>query len=253
MTKSPLNPFLVSLGLVYNYFSLDKFGKNESVGTSFEEIWDVSSDKSFLTTASTMRIRAGDSEDTEGGDGASQVTIFGLNENYDLDSESITLLGNTQSATTTKTFLHIHRMKVTSMSTTATARTNVGVITLEATSDSTPQAQIGADLGQTTMSHFIVPRDCTLFFTRIYANIARGDDAIVTLEVMPENEGWQTKRFLRVYQSHVAINLNGELTAPGKSRIVMRARAGQGNIAVACGYDGIYVHNDEITLNDDLG
>lgn len=106
----------VSEGLVPNYKIVDKWGRNEVVGTVLEPIISSSLAGAFWTptAASTVRIKAGgDANDTSGGTGAREIEVEGLDENYALASETITTNGASASTSTTTTFTRVHRAFVT--------------------------------------------------------------------------------------------------------------------------------------------
>ena len=72
-----------------------KFGYNPEVGTDPETIWDGGGLYSYPTSASIMKVSSSNNLDT-----STTLTIYGLNENYDAVSESITLNGQTAVNTT---------------------------------------------------------------------------------------------------------------------------------------------------------
>lgn len=151
MTFASLNnaPFGLALqqGLVNRFSGIQKFGYNSSVGTSFETIWTNGSGLYvYPTTATTAVATSSDTANDNGG----TVHIFGLDENFDLADEVITIGG---SASTT-TFIRVHRAF---MATATTNAVNQGNITI--TVDSKTGAYISAGYGQTLQSIYTVPRN----------------------------------------------------------------------------------------------
>ena len=68
--------------------SVQKFGSNAGVGTSFEEIWEIGAAYNFLSTAATLYIGSSDALDT-----AVSVTVEGLDANWDLQFIEVALDG----------------------------------------------------------------------------------------------------------------------------------------------------------------
>lgn len=99
-------------------------GSNQSVGTSYETLWEEGGIYVFPTSASAMTVSSDDSADTAAGTGARTVLVQGLDSNYLEIQETITLNG-TSGVTTTLEFFRINRVLVTSA---GTGRKNAGAI-----------------------------------------------------------------------------------------------------------------------------
>jgi hypothetical protein len=136
----------VQKGIVDNFSGIQKFGYNASVGSSFETIWTDGSNLYVYPTTATTAVATSSSTDDNG----STVHVFGLDENFDLADEVITVGG---SASTT-TFIRMHRAFVASAN---TGVVNVGNITV--TVDSKTVAYISAGYGQTLQSIYTIPRN----------------------------------------------------------------------------------------------
>ena len=122
-------------GEVSGYELVQKFGTNEAVGTSYVP---VASGGVYQTPMSTgaiaVRIKAGgNANDTAAGTGAREVTIYGLDENFEEVSEAIATAGALASSSTTTTFTRIYRARVTASGTYATsaAGSHSAAITIE--------------------------------------------------------------------------------------------------------------------------
>ena len=135
----------IQKGLVQNYTGVNKFGLNTAVGTSFETIWDGNNTYTYPSSAGTATATSSDTAS----DNTGTVEIQGLDSNYDLATETITIGG---SASTTS-FIRVFRAV---LKTANTGTSNVGVISI--TVSSTTVAQIRAGYGQTLMSVYTVPR-----------------------------------------------------------------------------------------------
>jgi hypothetical protein len=109
-------------GLSTGVQNVKKFGRNPSVGTSFEVI---SFDGVYRTpqaaAATTLRIKAGNASDDAAGSGARKVIIEGLDENFEKVTEEITTAGTSASTATTATFTRLYRAYVSESGTYATA------------------------------------------------------------------------------------------------------------------------------------
>jgi hypothetical protein len=125
-------PFGLSIqrGDVNNFQGIQKFGYNSSVGTSFETIWDGGGDYTFLTSAGTATATSSNT----GADDNGTVRIYGLDQNFDLAEETITIGGSAGSTSFIRVFRAI-------MLTATTGNANVGTITITVSSTTVAQIQ----------------------------------------------------------------------------------------------------------------
>lgn len=88
-------------------------GSNQSIGTSYETLWEEGGLYSFPSAASVMSVSSDDANDTSAGTGARTVLISGLDADYLEISETVTLNG-TSGVNTTNEFFRINGIRVTS-------------------------------------------------------------------------------------------------------------------------------------------
>lgn len=217
----------------HNLITNNKFARNPSAGTSFEDIWFNGGNLSYLSSGETIDV-AYSGVDNDAGTGARAVTIQGLDNNYDEIQESVTLEAGNSPMTTTQSFLRINRAFVTD---TGTGLINANAITFTASTAGTVQANIGADNGQTLKSQVTIPSEHESHLTRFYANVGKGDDAEVRILIREQGKSWRVQRDLQIYQGHIAVHLDSPIVCPEKSEIKMQAKASTGTVNVAAGYD----------------
>jgi hypothetical protein len=121
----------ITNGGIPQRFTVHKFGMNLTTASG-DAIWEPGGAYPYLTytgTAKAMRVKAGgNAADTAAGTGARTVTIQGLDENFAIAQETVTLAGASASAATTTTFSRVLRVFV---ATTGTGRTNASTIDIE--------------------------------------------------------------------------------------------------------------------------
>lgn len=174
--------FDISRGLHADKFGVRKFGANGDVGNGVTEfVWDgPTTTYPWPTAAETVRIKAGgDANDTAAGTGAREVTIVGLDENWDLAEEAVATAGASASAATTTTFIRVFRAYVSAAG--AYGGANTGNIQIENTSTLDVLAYISAGLGQTQFGAYTIPRDCTGYLSRYDVEVAANKPARVRL------------------------------------------------------------------------
>lgn len=93
------------------HIGVDKFAINLAVPSgSFAGVWYNGGPFTFQQSAQVINVRAGgNAADTADGVGARSITVFGLNETFQFDSEKIATNGVSASVPTTKKFWRVFR------------------------------------------------------------------------------------------------------------------------------------------------
>jgi len=159
----------IAAGLLDGYSSIEKFGRNPSVATSIETIWDRGGLYQYLTSAAAVYVYSANAADGLTGTGARKVTVLGLDTNYNLVQEEVTVNG----AASIQTFLRVYRAFITEAGSDGYNRGDV-VISTEASGAGTVLAQLGGDgtgvnyigFGQTMLSLYTVPAGKTAYLTQ---------------------------------------------------------------------------------------
>jgi len=114
----------ISKGNITDHSLVHKFGKNEDVGSAFEPlaiggIYQTPQ----VSGATTLRVKAGDANDTAAGSGAREVTLEGLDETGALVTEAIATNGASSGTAGSVTWLRLFRAYVSESGTYANATT----------------------------------------------------------------------------------------------------------------------------------
>lgn len=163
----------ISDGVMLNVDAINKFGYNESVGSSYEVVSDLGS-AHYPTSAATVSIVSASTADTAAGTGARTVEIQGLDGNYEELTEVVTMNG-TAAVSTTASFIRVFRMRVV---TAGSGETNAGNITATIGSN---VARILAGQGQTLMAIYTVPKGKTAFFMKFQGSISKSQEGAFQL------------------------------------------------------------------------
>ena len=204
----------VQMGIVDNFSGIQKFGYNGSVGTSFETIWDGGGDYTFLTSAGTATATSSNT----GADNAGTVKIFGLDSNYDLAEETLTIGGSAGSTSFIRVFRAI-------MLTATTGNANVGTISI--TVSSTTVAQIQPTYGQTLMAVYTVPRNYRAYLVQLDVGSSKDLENEIKFRIKGIDNGnvWNTRSFITTRGGFTEKNYYiPEIILP-KTDIEMRAKS----------------------------
>ena len=147
---------------------IEKFGRNDTMSSNIETIWDGSNIYTYLTSASSVHITSSSGDDATAGTGARTVEVQGLDENYVLTTETI----DVDDSASQTTFIRVFRAIVKA---TGSGGQAAGIISIRsaASGGGTLLAQIqkvgtggGASLGQTFMAIYTVPAGKTAYLTQ---------------------------------------------------------------------------------------
>lgn len=140
---------------------IEKFGRNTTVASGTQEtIWDGSSIYSYPSTADITHAISTNANDTM------DIEIQGLDANYVLTTQTITLTGDTQVALDTP-LIRVFRARI--LGSVAT----LGVVSITDNGQNDTYAQIAVGVNQTNMAVYTVPAGKTGYLHKWYASILR--------------------------------------------------------------------------------
>jgi hypothetical protein len=221
--------YAVALGEYKDTTSIAKFGYNGQVGTSWETVWDGNNVYTYIDTASTATVTSSNSLADNGG----TVKIYGVDANYDLVDETLTIGG----AAGVVEFYRVFRVELV---TATTGIANVGTITV--TVDSKSAALIQPTNGQTLMCIYTVPRNVSAYLIQL--DVGSSKDAENEIRVMIKQNGQvqNTKDFISIRGGFVTKPYSVPLYIPAESDIEIQAQSGATS-AISAGFELILVEN----------
>ena len=227
-----------------------KYAINASIGGTTEDIWQAGGILQFLSSSEIMHIFSTSADDNGNpeGTGAHTITIFGVDSNYNVINETVTLNG-TSLVLTTNSFLRINRMRV---NTVGSGGANAGDITALAPIAATLQAQISVGSGSTFKSQYTVPDGYTAFLTSLTIGTDNNDRTLMDFQTRTENGPWITIYHLNINDNTFEQIFTIPIKITNKSDI--RAQAvqlgGTGNISVTLFYEFYLIKNKYVTQNN---
>lgn len=208
--------------MIYKGFSLGetldtvfKFGRNRQIQTSTdpEDIWSVGGAYPFLTSSINVYVASTSGSDAAADNGAKQVKIQGLDENYFEQEETFVLNGQTP-ITGSKTFSRVHRAFITHAGSNEVndGDINIGYGTWSSGVPSNYIAQIPASEGQTQMAVFTIPKNKRGYLLKWSSSILTGATGkVATIQLIyRENNG--TNQTVRKVKDQVGLNTTGTNT-----------------------------------------
>ena len=209
---------------------IHKFGSNLALAGASESIWSAGGLYPWASFATAQTIYAISTEAADTG----TLEIQGLDENYALQTTTVTLTGLTAVDTGATTFIRIFRMKYSG--------TNVGTITARVTSGTgTVVAQIDAGVSQTLMAVYTVPAQTTAFMLNYTVGTGKGDDAHLKLFARESGSSFQIKNEMKSYQSTITRDFPIPLRFEEKTDIDFRATTSSANSDCIVNFDLVLV------------
>ena len=222
----------VQKGLVQNFSGISKFGLNTAVGSSFETIWDGNNTYTYPSSAGTATATSSDTDDNTG-----TVEIQGLDSNYDLATETLTIGGSAGSTN----FIRVFRA---TMKTANTGNENVGTISI--TVSSTTVAQIRPTYGQTLMCVYTVPRKYNAYLLQLDVGSSKdleNEIRFITKDISNGNV-WSTKSFITTRGGFIEKNYAVPIVITEKTDIELIAKS-SATSAISGGFELILEKIDQ--------
>jgi glycine cleavage system aminomethyltransferase T len=189
----------VAKGDFTGYSNVSKFGYNPTTGSGgFESIWGGSNAYPWPTDVQTLSVVSASANDTSAGTGARTVEIQGLDTNWDVVTDTVTMNGTTP-VVTTQTFRRVFRARVI---TAGSLQTNAAQITFTGSTDANILAYITYDtigMGQTLMAVYTVPAGKTGYIININVSSAKDLEnryRLMTRDNTVTDAAWNVKEYL---------------------------------------------------------
>lgn len=213
----------------YNY--IHKFGANTGLSNqNYETVWDGSNLYPWATmdtAATTLTTNA------EAGNSGAEITIQGLNENWELTTEVLTLDGTAQ--TTSNSWKRVFRAFVSGSQEIASDFTLSKGATLV--------LKIGTDAQQTLMSIYTVPAGKTGYLFNLDATTLKNEELTMDIKARRFGGVFRTQHLFQVAGVHYNHTFTVPLYFPEKTDIDLRAIGGNAGVAAYAHFDLILVDN----------
>ena len=224
----------LSNGDIAGYSHVHKFGKNPDLANgNVETIWDGSVIYPWSTWdagASLVYLKS-TTTDTQ------DVYIQGLNQDWELTSETVTLTGTTAVATqnTYRRVFRMYNQGTTDFAGDITAHYGSGTGTVI--------AKMINGYNQTLMCVYTVPAGYTAFLTDMEFSSPKNAELRLELFVRPFNNVFRIQHAGSAYGSQYEKNMDVPLKIAEKSDIDLRALAGTGGVDASASFNLILIDN----------
>lgn len=239
----------IKKGNVPGHRPYDKFGKNFSIDTgTVDDIWSGGGVYGFYPdSAQPMEIVSGLEQDTlTFGGGAWTCTVEGLDNNFDIQSETVNLNG-TNVVSLTNTYTRVYRTYVTNA---GSIGSNVGQITCRIQSNGTVASIISSATNQTLMAIYTIPRNEIGLLNSFYGTTGKGKDAEIILRTRRFGEVFQYKRTVDVFENSYIEKFMISLAFPPKTDIKLSAQTDNNGTPVKGGFHFMLVKSTAVNSSN---
>lgn len=229
-----LEPFdlQVARGQITGHTTVNIYGYQANVATSFIPIWELNTDYTFPSAAAVMKVTGTDAD-------TAKVLVSGLDANYNMISETVTLNG-TNAVNTTNSYFRINSMQVTSGNPAAT-------VTLTNQAGNVTYAQIATGVGRTQMGVYTVPAGYTFYLQRvnIYTSLNGNNFATYQNKQISSNGVVQLTQ-----QAPFAVSYEGRRIMPRpileKTDILLQCKVNSSTGAIGISQEGYLIKNNSV-------
>jgi hypothetical protein len=227
----------VSAGLESDAFCQYKFGFNGDVDSAEETVWEQGGIYAYPAAATVMKVSSANANDTAAGTGARTVQIYGLDANYALVDEIVTLNGQT-AVNTVNSYLRVYRMIVLSA---GSGGQNAGVLyagvgTVTSGVPATVYLTVTAGNNQTLMAFYTVPAGYKALLKDEHYSTASSGAVVVRLVARAFGQVFATKNTVQIVNSHVDLHHECGPIFDEKTDIEVRASCATNNADVSASF-----------------
>lgn len=229
----------IARGNISGKTAFRRFGHNDTCGATWETVWHDSSLYTYLTGAEQLKIVSDDADDDGDpvGNGARTVFLKGLDTDYAVISETITMNGEGV-VTSDNSYLRIFKAKVVTAGTTGY---NEGTITIKDNAGAVTLLVIEPQEAESHACIWTVPAGKTCYITswRGSESSAKGTDISLWIRGFTE-QVWQYKRGVYTIDNMFNLKFTIPIKVTEKSDIEIRVQAFQAGAKVASLFKGWY-------------
>lgn len=228
----------IAEGNVPDHAAFRRFGVNLVVPAAWETVTNQSAVQSYLTSAEQLKIVSTDA--TDDGDpvaaGARTLSIAGLDGDYNVVSETITLNG-VGVVTTVNSYLRPLRAQVVTVGATGV---NAGTITIKNNAATVTLLQIEPGEGQSNSAIWTVPADSVAYIVSWNASESSLKGAQVGLWYRPFGQSWRYVRSYVLLDNGFYHQFQLPLPMQARTDIEIRAKGLAAGAIVSAGFEGWY-------------
>lgn len=248
LLKNPTFTTQVALGKIPGVYAVNKFGENQEIETTTdpEDVWDFGGTYNFSTSAIIDSISSSSGSDNIA------ITVEGLDSDWNVVVQTITLTGQVRAPLTTNLIRVYRAFNANGVNLIG----NVYIYENTALSLGVPvdtskiRAQIKATSNQTEMMIYSVPAGKTAVYLEGFVSISRGGGVAASADMT-----FRTREFGKVFRVRRRISINSQGGAwravysiptilNAKSDVIFRCETVSATVGVSGGFQALIFDNE---------
>jgi len=214
-----------------------RFGHNAACAATEETIWGLSSLYVYLTSAEQLKVSSSaPATDVPASTGAWTVLIYGLDANYRIITETVTL-ENAGPVTTTQSFLRVCEVSVM---TAGTGGKNAGNISVKNNANTNTVGYIPIGENQSHMAICTVPTGYRFIMLARQGGELAAKVSHILFYIRVYGGVWQLHRDIAVKDSHFYVRMSMPWVLAARTDLEVRATATAGSGIVFGGFAGFH-------------
>lgn len=231
-------PYLYDIaeGNVADHTAIRIFGYNPLVAAVWETVHQASTLRTYLAAAERLQVTSTDADDDGApvGNGARTLTINGLDANYDVLTETVTMNG-VANVLTTASFLRVQNIVVATAGSTGY---NEGAITVSNNADTIVLEQMAVQGNSSLSAAYTVPNGYTAYIAQAMATEASTKGSNFGFWIRVFGGLWTQKRGVVLLDSSIVLPMRIPMKLPQKTDIEIRANGILAAAIVTAGFEG---------------
>lgn len=213
-----------------------RFGHNHDVGTAEETVSHIGAVMYYPDAAEILKIKSDDADDDGApvGDGARTVWIQGLDDNYEIITDTITMNGTT-AVNSNVAFLRVFKMQVVTY---GASGLNEGEITAYGVDGTSKIISIHDAENESHSASFTVPADQVVYITELVITSAGSKGADLRLYMRSIGGAFFLKRAFSIFNTGLVIAIDMPLKIVAETDIEIRAEGIIAGAIVSAGFAG---------------
>ena len=242
-TTNVVNTLLIERGDVPGMSILNVAGSSDIITMTSRTLWNQNTSLVYLTSAETMELVSTSANDTSAGTGTRTLLVDGLDSNYNIIQEIVTMNGLTP-VTTSNSYLRI--ISLVSVPG-GSSFSNEGKISCTSTSSGDLQAFIEINLGGVFPISFTVPAGKTWFMLIASSQAGKAGEIKTSIHIRPLGGTFVSLAQFHLYQTTLTEEVGGIFSVSEKTDVTVRAtNTSGGNASATVQLFGILIDNDLI-------
>ena len=227
----------IAKGIVPGRVSVEQHGHNLACAATEETMWGASTLYSYLTSAEQLKVSSSvPATDVPASTGAWTVLIKGMDANYMLIEETVTLL-NPGPVTTVASFLRVFCVQVL---TAGTGGKNAGIISVKDNANTVTLAYMAAGENMCHAAIWTVPSGQRFIMLEWHGGELAAKESHILLYIREYGGVWQLKRDVILKDNYFHLPMVMPPVIPARADIELRCTATAGSGILFGGFSGFY-------------